>query len=130
SPGMLGHSRHWARQGAGLEVAPADQLPVLDTSLGLLVASLADPYDDDSFWSEVARVLAPDGRCVVTTPSWLWAARFRDDGRPGDRAEFELRDGTQVAVPSMIRTPDDEIRLVERHGLCVLRRSTVSIAGI
>jgi SAM-dependent methyltransferase len=130
SAAMLEHSRRWERLGATLNVAEAHQLPVAAGSLDLLVASLGDPYDDESFWSEVARVLARRGRCVLTTPSWTWATRFRSDGVRPDEAEFELRDGARLTVRSLIRTVEEQRVLIERQRLLVLEQHAVPAAAI
>jgi SAM-dependent methyltransferase len=129
-PTMLDHSRRWERHGATLAVATASRLPVSDSSLALLVASLADPYDDDSLWREVARVLAPGGRCVLTTPSATWAHRFRAQGPRLDAAEFELGDGTSVYLPSLVRSPSEERLMIERHGLAVVEEAAASLGDL
>lgn len=120
SPEMLAHSADWRGRGAVLSVAPAHRLPVRDRSLDLVVASLADPYDDGPFWSELARVLAPSGRAVVTAPSWKWASAFRSNGAARDAAEFELADGSRLSVPSLVRPVEAEVRLIEECGLRAL----------
>lgn len=127
---MLEHSRPWASHGATLSVAPARRLPVPDASLAVVVASLADPYDDASMWAEVARVLTPDGRCVVTTPSSVWGERFRSDGQPEGVAHFDLRDGTAINVPSYLRSPADERRLIEGHGLELVRQESIPLRAL
>jgi SAM-dependent methyltransferase len=127
---MLDHSRPFAGRGARLAVAQAHELPVADGSVELLVAALADPYDDERFWAEVARVLAPSGLGVVTTPSWEWAARFRRDTGAPHTAVFELSTGELVAVPSHVRSPEDEAALIERSGLRVVERSAVTLADL
>lgn len=126
-PAMLNYSRRWEQHGATLAIAKASHLPVPDASLLLLVASLADPYDDDSFWEEVARVLTPGGRCVLTTPSATWAHRFRAHGSPRDSAEFELGDGTSVQLRSLVRRPKEERQMIERHNLRVAEEATASL---
>lgn len=113
---MLEHSREWAECGAALEVAPASALPVRDGGARLLVASLADPYDEAALWAEIRRVLAPAAVAVVTTPSWAWASRFREGEGPHDRARFVLRSGEELYVPSYVRPPEQEVALIERHG--------------
>jgi SAM-dependent methyltransferase len=127
---MLEYSRRWQRHGAQLTVACASDLPVQDRSLQLVVASLGDPYDKDKFWREVARVLVPVGCCLLTTPSWEWAQRYRRGGARIDLAEFELADGRTVTAPSSIRHPTDERALIERHGLSVVREASVPLKEI
>jgi SAM-dependent methyltransferase len=130
SPRMLEYSRRWELRHAVLEVALASQLPVPDASLHLLCASLADPYDDDRFWKEAERVLTPGGQCVVTSPSATWVNRFRVRGLPRDAAEFELRDGSSVYLPSHVRPAAEERLLIERHGLRVLEEAEVDIGAL
>lgn len=117
---MLEYSRRWEQFGAVLSIAEAARLPLPDASLGLLVASLGDPYNNDGFWSEVARVLEPDGLCLFTTPAWAWASSFRADGQLLVRAEFQLRDLRIIEVPSYVRPPSEEIQLIESHDLRVV----------
>jgi SAM-dependent methyltransferase len=124
---MLRHSERWEERGARLAVAPAEALPVESASVGELVASLADPYDDEPFWREAARVLAPAGRAVVTAPSWTWAARFRADEGPSNVAVFELRSGDRIAVPSLVRPVEAERELIERSGLRLVAVDHVSV---
>jgi len=120
SPEMLEHSRLWHARGASLAVASADRLPVDDASVALVVASLADPYDDAAFWGEVRRVLKPGGRALVTTPSWTWALRFRGTTGPHDHARFVLRTGDVLDVPSIVRRIEDEQLLIGNCGLTTL----------
>lgn len=124
---MLEYSRRWQTHGATLMVAQACGLPVRDHSLHLLVASLGDPYDGASFWREAARVLEPAGLCFLTTPSWEWAQRFRIGGHPNDLAQFELADGRTVAVPSLLRHPHDERKMIRRQGLVVIAEAEVAL---
>lgn len=128
--GMLQYSRRWQQCGAKLAVAPAAKLPLPDRSLLLLVASLADPYDNDAFWLEVARVLAPGGQCLLTAPSWDWGRRFRSIGQPLELAQFELADGRTVAVRSYLRPPPRQRDLIEGHGLRVLHEEGIVLEAI
>ena len=66
---MLAHSKRWIDAGAIPVVSDARNLPLENGTVDLLVASLADPFDDFEWWLEVARVLAPEGKAVVTTPA-------------------------------------------------------------
>ncbi len=127
SRAMLEYSRRWETHGATLMVARACGLPVPDHSLHLLVASLGDPYDDANFWREAARVLAPAGLCLLTTPSWEWAEHFRIGDYPKHGAQFQLADGQTVAVPSLLRHPDDEREMILEQGLTVLAEAEVSL---
>jgi SAM-dependent methyltransferase len=123
SDAMLGHSGSWIRKGARAEVADAANLPVRNQSVGVLVASLGDPYNTPEFWSEVRRVLDVHGFVIFTTPSYEWSDSFRPlNGEPEDSAEFELADGRKVRVPSFIY---DQAR--QRH---VIEEAKLSVVGL
>lgn len=130
SEAMLAHSERWRERGARLAVAPADSLPIADRSAEFLLASLADPYDDERFWREVSRVLTPSGRALVTLPSWEWASRFRDAAGDLEVALFELADGRRLEVPSLIRPPDDELALIAGAALAVVEALDVTLADL
>lgn len=116
SPSMLRHSEPWRRRGAELVLAPATDIPAADASAELVVSSLGDAYNVDSFWAEVRRVLAPGGRCLFTTPAYAWSSRFRN-GTNARTAEFALADGRHVLVPSLIDRPEQQAERIERAGL-------------
>jgi SAM-dependent methyltransferase len=123
---MLAHSARWIARGATAEVACAESLPIADGGADLVVASLADPYDTASWWQEVSRILAPDGRVVLTAPSVAWASSFRTrTAEPADHARFTIRDGTCVDVPSHVRNADGERALIEDVGLRLVQRDAV-----
>lgn len=119
---MLAYSKQWAALGASLYVADATALPHQDASIDCVVASLADPYNTPTFWHSMARVLVPYGRAIVTLPSFEWASRFRTCSDPAtfNTAEFVLRNGTRVRVPSLICRLADLVRMIERAGFAVV----------
>src|ERR1700687_4766391 len=49
---MLEHSRRWRGNKATLVVGDAEGLPLADRSVGILVASLGDSFNQPSFWRE------------------------------------------------------------------------------
>ena len=118
SPSMLAHSQKWTSRGLRLVVGDAESIPAEDGSASLVVASLGDPYNTDEWWAEAARVLAPGGVCLFTTPTHEWAESFRD-GATRDVAEFELADGRKILVPSLVRSPEEQVRQIEQAGLRV-----------
>jgi SAM-dependent methyltransferase len=131
SPEMLRYSSRTAYRGARLVIAQAHELPVESNSIRLLVGSLADPYDDERFWGEIARVLDPQGVALVTVPSWEWAQRFRDGtGDAAQVAVFELASGERIEVPSLVRPATEEIALIEGAGLRVLDHRLVPRAAV
>jgi SAM-dependent methyltransferase len=118
SPSMLAFSHEWLARGASLVLADAVCMPMRSASIDIFVACLGDPYNTESFWSEVQRLLRPGGLVFFTTPSYEWASGFRT--RPGDEihlADFELSDGRVVSVPSYILPIDRQLALMKRHGL-------------
>jgi SAM-dependent methyltransferase len=127
---MLSHSQEWERAGATLNVASAYDLPVADGSLELVMASLADPYDIDELWQELRRVLAPNGRIVLTTPAWEWAARFRTSAGEIQEAWFTSSTGELIAVPSYVRPPAEEATMIESHALRVERTAVVTLGEL
>jgi SAM-dependent methyltransferase len=118
---MLQYSQKWGSKGASLATAPAQNLPLPDASLSLLVSVLGDPYNDADFWKEVCRVLETEGCMIYTTPSFEWASRFRNGtAAPGfQTAEFTLRGGKTASVPSVILPEEDQTSLIASHGLSV-----------
>jgi SAM-dependent methyltransferase len=129
SPAMLEHSRGWEGLGAKLMIAQADALPLPDSSVDLLVASLGDPYNEDQFWLEARRVLRNDGYVAFSTPSPEWASSFRGGfGKAeSNRAEFVLADGRKTWIPSIIRPELMQRQLIEGAGLNVEDVKHVSI---
>jgi SAM-dependent methyltransferase len=125
---MLEYSRHWEDLGAKLQVADALALPYKAGTYSLIVASLADPYNQSALWAEVARVLSKSGRFVFTCPSYGWAISFRKrTDCPTNRAEFLLRDGTAVQVPSFVFDKDEMESLASAFGLTLVNYRTVSV---
>lgn len=96
----------------------------------LVVASLADPYDDAEFWAFMRTVLRDRGEFIVTTPSFEWAMSFRpsEPGAMLEAARFETING-QVWLPSLIRTTDEERRLAEPYGFKFLDVSGLKALG-
>jgi SAM-dependent methyltransferase len=128
---MVVHSANWLRAGALSIVADARQLPVGDGSFELAVVVLGDPFNDQEFWDEMARVLRPGGLCLFTVPAFAWAQAFRStaDGRV-DVAEFLTADGETLALPSFILSPDRQRHTIEAAGLVVLRHRTITLGEI
>ncbi len=117
SPSMLEYSREWSRRGVTLQVASATHLPFNREDVELLVASLGDPYNVPEFWREAARVVVRHGCVIFTTPSHEWATTFRRvTSSARDEAEFELRSGRRVRVPSYVRRQAEQVKLVEPMG--------------
>ena len=128
---MLAHSAKWEQRGARLAVAVAASLPVADASIDLLVAALADPYDDEAWWTEASRVLTSEGRVVLTTPAATWAERFRATAdEPFASARFVLADGSVVDVPSLVRESAKERALIAAAGLRVIVEDAIERAEL
>jgi SAM-dependent methyltransferase len=130
SPSMLRYSNAWRQHRIDLILADAASLPLRSNAIAALVSSLGDAYNTDGFWSEVARVLTRNGVALYTTPSFEWAHAFRDEGIDRMEAEFEIADGRIVRVPSVIIPPQEQVRLIEGHGLVVKNVMDVPIRAL
>lgn len=119
---MIRHSSHWEELGVKLHVGDARILDELTSSASLVVASLADPYNDELFWEAVHRSLAYEGVMIATLPSFHWASSFRTLSKsPHDGALFELSNGTFRLMRSLILPLHEQVQLIERSGLTVQR---------
>src|ERR1700728_1042873 len=89
---MLAYSEGWRGDGATLCVASASALPYSSEYFDVVASSLGDPYNLDSFWAEIHRVLKIGGKCFFTTPSYDWAQAFRSapDSDSKHSSDFEL----------------------------------------
>jgi SAM-dependent methyltransferase len=120
SAAMLRHSMHWADLGATLKVVDALELPYPSDSIDVVIASMADPYNRPLLWAGIARVLKDTGRAIVTLPSFEWAARFRGKAAlPTRGAEFVLRDGRTIEVPSHLYPLHRQVEIIEDAGLAL-----------
>jgi hypothetical protein len=119
SPSMLAFSKKWADHGAQISLSSAEAIPVDSNSLELVVSSLGDPYNEPPFWAEAHRTLCPGGLVFFTTPAYEWAQAFRSRTGQGDTmsAEFELKDGRKVFVPSWIYPVEQQAELIKTSGL-------------
>ncbi len=124
---MLSHSQRFSAI-AHLVVSDACQLPFKDRSISLIVAALADPYNVEAFWFEVARCLKKGGRCLFTIPSYEWASSFRRSSitEREDAAYFELRNGQRVYLPSIIKSRIDQESMIRGAGLEVSKVSNLA----
>jgi SAM-dependent methyltransferase len=124
---MLSYSRRFANV-ARLLVGDACNLPIADTSVSLIVASLGDPYNVEAFWYEVARCLRKGGQCLFTVPSYSWARSFRQSSKieRDDAAYFELRDGQRLYLPSFVRPPAEQENLIRQSGLEISKVSNLT----
>ncbi len=124
APSMLKYSDKWASVGAHLLLADAARLPFVDESIESCIASLGDPYNCPTFWTELARVIMPGGYAVFTTPSFEWASQYRHSGEDSSTeftAEFVLANGEVILAPSIICTPQDQVSIIENaNGLRVV----------
>lgn len=129
---MLAHSRKWQELGAGTVVSDARSISRADATVSLLVSSLGDPYNVPAFWAEAARVVRPCGLVMFTMPSFQWAARFRTTHGAGSMqfAEFTLRDGRVVDVPSFIYPLAEQVRKIEAAGLMLVQFDSMGVDAL
>ena len=115
---MLDHSLRWKIARDHISVAQASKLPFPASSFSLCISSLGDPYNNETMWAELARVLRDDGYAVFTTPAYEWASLYRGLTGSGDRAaEFFLSDGRTILAPSMIYDQNCQTKLISSEPL-------------
>jgi SAM-dependent methyltransferase len=129
---MLSYSREWSRCGAHFVIGDASTLPLRSEYFGLIVSSLGDPYNTSKFWKETSRVLRSGGYSFFTTPSYDWAVSFREYSEAAaiTAAEFELLNGSRLAVSSLIYPVSRQQMLIEAEGLRLDQVAHVSIAEL
>ena len=132
SVGMLAHSEKWIPLGTKLTISDATDIKRADSSVSLIVSSLGDPYNVPPFWEEATRVLRPGGIMIFTMPSFEWSSRFRKEepNRTQCFADFLLRDGRHISVPSFIRDLPSQIRLMQSTGLVVRNFTSLGIDSL
>lgn len=132
SPKMLEYSEDWIRRGAQRIIAYVDDMRIKPGSVTAVISSLGDAYNTDGFWSQVETVLVPNGIVIFTTPSYDWAASFRNPINPNSmtRAEFELIDGRHICVPSFIYPPKDQIALMRKFGLYIKEKENLPLSSL
>lgn len=96
-------------------VSDARAIPLADNSADIVISALADPYNDEEFWSEVARLLKQGGDWILSTPSHDWATNFRS-GKHSRNAEFATQSNGTVLVPSETYPPESLIESVANFG--------------
>lgn len=117
SEGMLRHSQRWIEHGARTSICDARSIARDYKAVSLLVSSLGDPYNDAGFWNQAARIMKPGGRLLFTTPSHEWSTRFRgSDPAASQVAEFILKSGRRLYVPSLVMCLREQITLIENSG--------------
>lgn len=129
SSGMLSHSDQYVSQNTRPILANVESTEFAESSFDIVVASLGDPFNTPMFWEEIRRILKQGGICLFTSPAVEWAETFR---RPGTNreAEFALRDGTIVFVPSIVLSPNAQSSLVTAAGLNVRETQDYRVADL
>jgi SAM-dependent methyltransferase len=132
SSSMLAHSRVFSLPGVQSIVGAASMLPLRRSSIDFLASSLGDPYNILEFWREAYRVLKPGGTILFTTPSHEWAAAFRKglSVELKTKAEFVLRDGRKLYVPSFILPGEEQLKLMASCNFQLVDRSSVRISDL
>jgi SAM-dependent methyltransferase len=122
SSSMLSYSARWEAEGAELAVLDAEEMELAGQSFDFVVSILGDPYNTLKFWREVGRVLRRNGLVVFTMPSFHWSSRYREAFGAGvlDSADFLLRSGRTICVPSVIPPLQAQIEMMQSAGLQVI----------
>lgn len=128
---MLEHSRSFASVQVCLAQADADSLPYETSSFDMLVASLGDPYNALSFWTEAHRVVRRGGLVLYTTPSFEWVSCYRLFAKkPIDSAEFEISDGSVLHLPSRVLPIAAQIDEMESVGFSGITLRHVALSDL
>jgi SAM-dependent methyltransferase len=106
-PGLVGRRIHWVRH------ALPSQLPFRDATFDLAVLGLVAEHIQElaPALAEVARVLKPGGRCVLS-------ALHPDRTAEGQRARYiDSESGRRRSIATVHRTTDDYLAAAARAGL-------------
>lgn len=133
SKDMLKHSRiDDAHEKISLLVCDSNNLPFDRCQIDVVISLLGDPYNTKELWSEVSRVLKPNGRVFFTTPSWEWAEAFRgsEEVEKKDAAHFLTKHGNSIYMPSYIMTKANQERVMKSYGLHVKKVSNFTLRDL
>jgi len=124
---MLDHSRpFWGRSVLPV-CAAAERLPVPSECCDGVVSILGDPYNTIEFWREVHRVVIPGGFAIYTTPAYDWARDFRGAAL---EAEFKLRNGSSLLVPSLVFPANGQRGMIEAMGFEVVAVRSIHLGDL
>jgi SAM-dependent methyltransferase len=128
---MISYSRKFS-QIAELVVGDALALPFESNTFSLIVASLADPFNEPRFWNEIQLTLKFGAYCVFTTPSYDWASSFRMRSAEEQRgaALFHTRRGERIYLPSFVEPEAAQRRTIESAGLRLLQTKSIGATDI
>jgi ubiquinone/menaquinone biosynthesis C-methylase UbiE len=129
SASILKHSNKWISAGAISKIADARRTELPGNYFDLIVSSLGDPYDCEDFWREVRRIIVDRGIFLFTTPSFEWSSKFRSAVEL-NKAEFVLRDGEAVSVPSFTRPLIEHRNVIREYGFEIVEEVLPSIGDI
>jgi len=129
SPEMLSHSEQYLGENVRFYLADAQETGLADSSVDIVIASLADPFNTLKFWKEIRRLLIPEGLCLFTTPAVEWAEAFRLSDKY-NQAEFMLQDGTIVFVPSIVLAVKEQCELIREAGLHIREIKEYSVSDL
>jgi SAM-dependent methyltransferase len=115
-------------QALGRVVADALVLPFKAGAFTIVAAFLFDPFNQGSFFSEVARVLNRGGMFIGTIPHYEWGRALRSgDGKSLHEAVFVLKSGERVTRPSILSRPEQLADQLTRAGLHVVKNEALTL---
>lgn len=122
SRGMLQHTPSSIPRVLG----DAEHLPFAPDSLGLVLALLGAPFNTLASWNEIARCLRPAGFVLVTYPDYDWALHDRGDSSDQGLSTVARygSGGTQAPFVSIVRSSDEQHRLITMTGLAVVEEAS------
>jgi len=96
-----------------------------------VAAFLADPYNTTRFYEAIRNVIKPTGFLAVTLPNHLWASTLRRRlGFPPEETRFIFRHKYELAVPSITRSPEGQVHVLNAAGFAVLQFKTLALESV
>ncbi len=89
--------------------------PFMNNTFDLVTAFLFDPYNDESLFIEVSRILKIGGIFIGTLPHYIWGETLRNEiGIDFDKTQFELTTGEIVETNSFLSTSSELINKIQK----------------
>ncbi|MGC3977808.1 MAG: class I SAM-dependent methyltransferase [Paludibacteraceae bacterium] len=90
--------------------------PFLNNTFDLITAFLFDPYNDESLFVEISRILKKGGIFIGTLPHYVWGETLRTElGIPFDKTQFELTTGEILQTNSYLSTASELIHIIQNN---------------
>lgn len=109
-------------------VADAKMLPFRREAFTVVAAFLFDPFNEATFFSQVAEVLDVGGVFIGTLPHYEWGQALRGQTAASlKEAVFVLNSGERVPQPSVLSSPQHLNENIVRAGLRILKNEALTL---